>query len=315
MQWVPFWPPDASVTAQSVDMLTIGELALVAVILCFVFGLMLVFGLRYRRGSRADRSHLVEKTWHWEIGWTVGSLAAFLALFVWGANMYIWLFKPSPADLEIYVVAKQWMWKAEHPGGQREINELHVPLGKSVRLLLTSQDVVHSFFVPAFRVKHDVLPGQYETFWFKPTETGRFRLVCTQYCGTEHAHMGGDIVVMPQAEYAHWLTTQGVHESLAQQGEALFRKYGCSGCHDPHSTVHAPSLVGLYGSIVHLQSGETTIADERYLRDCILLGASRIVPAGYPPVMPAFAGQLGEDDLIKLIAYIQSLAQMQRASR
>ena len=314
MQWVPFWPRDASVTAQSIDRIFIGELALVLVILAFVFGLMIVFGLRYRHGSRANRSGLVKKTWRWEIGWTVGSLAAFLALFVWGANMYVWLYDPPRADLEIYVVAKQWMWKAQHPGGQREINELHVPLGETVRLLLTSQDVIHSFFVPAFRVKHDVLPGQYEAFWFKATELGRFRLECTQYCGTEHANMGGDIVVMPPADYARWLSRQGEHESLAQQGEALFRKYGCSGCHGTNSTVHAPSLAGVYGGLVHLEGGDTVRADERYIRDSILLPRSQIV-AGYPPVMPSFAGQIGEDDLVKLVAYIQSLSPIDGASQ
>ena len=315
MQWLPFWPRVASNTAASVDKIFIGELALSAVILCFVFGMMIVFGVRYRKNSTADRSDLVKKTWHWEIAWTTGSLAVFLALFVWGANMYVWLYEPPHrADLEIYVVAKQWMWKVEHPGGQREINEVHLPVGKTVRLLLTSEDVVHDFFVPAFRVKHDVLPGQYESFWFKPTETGRFRLECAQYCGTQHAHMIGDIVVETAAQYAQWLSAQGVHESLAQQGEKLFRSYGCSGCHGANSTVHAPSLTGLYRRVVHLQNGGVTTADERYLRDCILLGASRIEVAGYPPIMPAFAGQIGEDDLMKLVAYIQSLSRQQQAS-
>jgi cytochrome c oxidase subunit 2 len=312
-QWLPFWPRDAAVTASRIDTLVIAELAIVALILCFVFGLMIVFGLRYRRGSSADRTHLVRKTWHWEIGWTAGSLAGFLALFVWGANLYVWLYQPPRGDLEIYVVGKQWMWKLQHPGGQREINELHVPVNKTVRLLLASQDVIHSFFVPAFRVKHDVVPGQYQTFWFKATETGRFKLQCTQYCGTQHAHMVGDIVVMSDADYTRWLGTQGVHESLAQQGEALFRRYGCSGCHGANSTVHAPSLVGVYGSIVHLQDGSAVIADERYIRDSILLPRSQIV-AGFPPVMPSFAGQIGEDDLMKLVAYIQSLSRGQEAS-
>jgi cytochrome c oxidase subunit II len=313
-RWLPFWPRDASVTAQSIDTLFIGELILVCLILCLVFGLMIVFCLRYRRGSAADRSDLVKKTWRFEIGWTTASLAVFLALFVWGANMYLWLYQPPHADLEIYIVAKQWMWKVQHPGGQREIDALHVPVGKTVRLLLTSQDVVHSFFIPAFRVKHDVLPGQYATFWFKPTETGHFRLECTQYCGTQHAHMIGEVVVDTPAQYARWLSDNGESQSLAQQGEALFRSFGCSGCHGANSTVHAPSLTGLYGRVVHLQNGATAIADESYIRDCILQGAGRIVVAGYPPVMPAFAGQIGEDDLMKLVAYIQSLSRQQEAS-
>lgn len=307
MQWVPFWPRDASITGQVVDTIYIGELALAFLILVAVYGLMFVFCTRYWRGRPADRSGQVKKTWYWEIGWTSATLAAFFALFVWGANAYVYLYQPPPADLEIYVVAKQWMWKTQHPGGQREIDELHVPLGKTVRLLLTSEDVIHSFFVPAFRVKHDVLPGQYVTLWFRTTETGEFRLQCSEYCGSQHAHMDGSIIVMPPAAYARWLTEQGVHESLAQQGEALFRKYGCSGCHGANSTVHAPSLAGVYGSLVHLEGGATSVADERYIRDSILLPRSQIV-AGYAPVMPSFAGQIGEDDLIKLVAYIQSLS-------
>jgi cytochrome c oxidase subunit 2 len=205
------------------------------------------------------------------------------------------------------------MWKTQHPGGQREIDELHVPVGKPVRLVLASEDVIHSFYIPAFRVKHDVVPGQYETFWFKATETGEFRLQCAEFCGTQHAHMGGRIVVMPVAGYARWLTDQGVHESLARQGEALFRKYGCSGCHGANSAVHAPSLAGLYGSVVQLGGGATAVADERYIRDSILLPRSQIV-AGYAPIMPSFAGQIGEDDLVALVAYIQSLSRQPGAS-
>jgi cytochrome c oxidase subunit 2 len=216
--------------------------------------------------------------------------------------------------MQIFIVGKQWMWKAQHPGGQREINELHVPLGQTVRLVLTSQDVIHSFYIPAFRLKHDVVPGQYETFWFKATEPGEFRLQCAEYCGTQHAHMGGKVVVMRPAEYAQWLTNQGSSETLAQQGEALFRKYGCSGCHGANSTVHAPSLAGVYGSLVHLEGGATVVADDRYIRDSILLPRSQIV-AGYPPIMPSFAGQIGEDDLLKLVAYIQSLARIEGAQR
>jgi cytochrome c oxidase subunit II len=315
MQWLPFWPRAASNTAVSVDRFFIGELALSLVILAFVFGMMIVFGVRYRRGSSADRGNRVKKTWHWEIGWTVGSLAVFLVLFVWGANAYVWLYEPPRhPDLEIDVVAKQWMWKMEHSGGQREIDELHLPVGKTVRLLMTSEDVIHSFFVPAFRVKHDVLPGQYETLWFRPTETGRFRIECAQYCGTYHAQMTGYVVVESPGDYAHWLTTQGVHGSLAEQGEALFRSLGCSGCHGTNSTVHAPPLAGIFGRTVHLADGTARKVDESYLRDCILLGGAHIDVAGYPPIMPAFAGKVGEDDILKLIAYIQSLSSEARAS-
>jgi cytochrome c oxidase subunit 2 len=268
--------------------------------------MMLTFCVRYRAGSTVSRADRVQKTWHWEIGWTTATFVMFLVLFVWGASVYIWLFKSPPGDIEIYVVAKQWMWKLQHPGGQREIDALHIPVDKTIRLVMASQDVIHSFFVPAFRIKHDVVPGTYETIWFKATKTGTYTFECAQYCGTQHATMKGEVVVMTPPEYARWLTEQGVNQSLAQQGEALFRQHGCSGCHGANSTVHAPDLVGLYGSLVHLQDGSTVRADERYIRDSILMPKSQIV-VGYPPIMPDFSGQLSEEELFKLVAYIQSL--------
>ena len=305
--WIPFWPRTAAVNGEVVNALYIAELAVCGLILMTVVGLMFSFCVRYRAGSTASRANLTEKTWHWEIGWTTATLVLLLIGFVWGAAVYIWLYKSPLGDLEVYVVGKQWMWKMEHPGGQREIDALHVPVDKTVRLLLASQDVIHSFFIPAFRIKHDAVPGQYETVWFKATKPGTYLIECSEFCGTEHAHMKGEVVVMEPAAFALWLRDQGVRESLAQEGEALFREHGCSGCHGENSTVHAPSLVGVYGGIVHLQDGSAVRADERYLRDCILLPRTFTV-AGYPPVMPDFSGQLGEDDLVKLIAYIKSLA-------
>ena len=306
MAWLPFWPASASVTADAVDRIFLAELALVFLILIFVFGMMLLFAIRYRCGSPAPRQ-APRKSWRWEIGWTSLTLVAFLVLFAWGAHGYVYLYQPPRADLEIYVVGKQWMWKVQHPGGQREIDALHVPLGKTVRLVLGSEDVIHSFYIPAFRVKHDVVPGSFEVFWFKPDRLGTYRIECAEYCGTGHADMTGEVTVMRPADYAQWLTDQGVNPSLAESGAALFRKYGCSGCHDPGGTVHAPSLHGVYGSLVHLQGGETVLADERYIRDCILEPHLRI-PAGYAPIMPSFAGQISEEDLMQLLAYIQSLA-------
>jgi cytochrome c oxidase subunit II len=306
-RWIPFWPNTAAVNGVVVNNLFIAELAICLLILLLVFGLLLAFSLRYRRGSTASRANPVQKSWHWEIGWTAGSLVAFLVLFVWGAAIYIWLYQSPPGDIEIYVVGKQWMWKMQHPGGQREIDTLHVPLGKTIRLVLASQDVIHSFFIPDFRVKRDVVPGTFQTVWFKAIKTGRFAIECSEFCGDEHAHMRGEVVVMEPPAYAQWLSAQGVHQPLAEQGEGLFRKYGCSGCHGANSTVHAPSLQGLYGSLVHLQDGSTVVADEKYIRDSILVPRTFTV-AGYPPVMPSFAGQIGEDDLLKLIAYIQSLS-------
>jgi cytochrome c oxidase subunit 2 len=264
--------------------------------------------VRWRRDSLAARTAVGSKSWRMEIGWTSATLAGFFVLFAFGANAYLFLYRPpAHADLDLYVVGKQWMWKIQHPGGQREIDAIHVPVNRTVRIVLASQDVIHSLFLPEFRLKHDAVPGQFETFWFRPTRTGTFQLECSEFCGTEHAHMIGSVTVMTEADYARWLRDQGVAESLSQHGAAVFRSNGCSGCHGTNSTVHAPSLAGLYGSIVHLNDGRAMRADERYIRDCILLPEHERV-AGYPPVMPSFAGQLSEEDLIAILAYIKSLS-------
>ncbi len=313
-RWIPFWPDTAAVNAIAVNNIYIAELALSGLITLTVVVMLLTFSIRYRRGSTASRANLVQKTWHFEIGWTTATLGLFLILFVYGASMYIWLFNPPPADEEVYVVGKRWMWKVEHPGGQREIDALHVPIDKTIRVVLASEDVIHSFFVPAFRIKHDVVPGALETIWFKANKTGTFRLACTQFCGLQHATMAGEVVVMSGPDYARWLGEQGVHESLAEQGSDLFRAHGCSGCHSENSTVHAPLLDGLYGTFVHLQDGSVRFADEAYIRDCIVNPRSFTV-AGYPPVMPNYSGQLGEDDLLKLIAYIKSIGSKRESGR
>src|SRR3954451_19470224 len=243
--WMPLWPATAAESGQVVNALFVAELVLSVVIVLTVAALMLNFVVRYHHGSGASRAHRVRATWRYEIAWTSATLVAFLVLFVFGAHYYIWLYKSPPADIEVFVVGKQWMWKVQHPGGQREIDEVHVPVGKTVRLVLASEDVIHSFFIPAFRIKRDAVPGTYETVWFRATKPGVYKLECSEFCGTEHYKMRGDIVVMEPAAYAEWLTTRGVHESLAQQGASLFRQYGCSGCNFPRSDVHAPSLVGL----------------------------------------------------------------------
>jgi cytochrome c oxidase subunit 2 len=306
--WLPFWPRSAALSAHIIDSINIAEFALIGLILLFVFGMMFVFCVRFRHGSSVRRADPGEKSWRFEIGWTSATLAAFFVLFVFGANAYLRLYEPpAHTDLELYVVGKQWMWEIQHPGGQREIDGMHVPIGRTVRVVLASEDVIHSFFIPAFRLKRDVVPGQFETFWFEATRLGSYRLECSEFCGTEHAHMTGTVTVITPAAYAHWLQDQGVSESLAEQGRAVARRYGCTGCHSSGSTIHAPSFAGLYGSVVHLTDGRVMHADERYIRDCILIPQTQRV-AGYPPVMPSFAGQLSEEDLMRLLAYIQSRA-------
>jgi cytochrome c oxidase subunit 2 len=212
-----------------------------------------------------------------------------------------------PRDaLPVYVVAKQWMWKAQHLTGQREINELHVPLGRTIRLIMSSQDVIHSFFMPAFRIKRDVVPGAMAELSFRPERAGVFHLFCAEYCGTDHARMRGRIVVMDQQQFETWLARQDVGGTLAAQGAALYRQLGCGGCHGAGSTVRAPSLEGLYGKSVPLSDGTIAVADEAYLRDAILKPRTRVV-AGYQPLMPSYEGKISEDELIPLVAYLKSL--------
>jgi cytochrome c oxidase subunit 2 len=302
-----FWLPGATRYGHAVDVLFAGLIAVSLFVTLLLFTLMLRFIVRYREGSDADRNHRIKKSWHWEVGWTTTTLVAFLGLFVWGTKLYLDLANTPGDALTIYVVAKQWMWKVQHPGGQREIDELHIPVGRHIRLVATSQDVIHSFFIPAFRVKHDVLPGRYQQLQFTPEKTGVYHLFCSEFCGTDHSRMTGRIVVLTPQDFETWLTQNTVDTSLAARGESVFRDLGCSGCHGNSSTVRAPALEGLYGRPVPLQDGSTTAADERYIRDSILRPRSQVA-AGFPPVMPSFAGKISEDDLIAVIAYIKSLA-------
>jgi cytochrome c oxidase subunit 2 len=311
MPGLPFLPATASSYAVEINRLYAGLLGTAAAVLLLVFSLMILFCVRYRRFSPAERPPVGEKSWNWEVIWTGASFIVFLCLFFWGADLFLRIRHPPADASEIHVVGQQWMWKIQHPGGQREIDTLHLAVDRPVRLVMTSQDVIHDFYVPAFRVKQDVLPGRYQNLWFTPTETGRFRLLCAQFCGTEHAHMGGEVVVMQPAAFADWLEAERPGSGLVEEGAALFRQYGCSGCHGPRSTVHAPLLEGLYGRPTPLQDGSIVVADDAYLRDKILQ-PKRQVAAGYPAIMPSFAGQIGEEDLMRLIAYIKSLGAVGR---
>jgi len=300
--------PEASSLAERVDHIFYGLLTLSALTLLFVFTLVAVLAVRYRRGSAARRGPLPEiVNREFEIGWTSITLFAFLFLFWWAASADLRSLA-APADaLEIHVVAKQWMWKTQHPNGAREIDALHVPLDKPVRLLMTSQDVIHSFFVPAFRVKQDVLPGRDTEIWFQPTRTGVFPLLCTEYCGTDHSMMRGRIVVMRQQDYAEWLTQQPEGDDLAHEGARLFVARGCSGCHAQSSSVHAPKLADLYGRTVQLSDGRQVKADDGYIRDS-MLQPKRDIVAGFEPIMPSYAGLLDDGEVQSLTAYIRSLA-------
>jgi cytochrome c oxidase subunit II len=296
--------PAASLQAGRTDSIFLTMLLLcgtVATVLCF---LVVFFAVRYRRGTAVDRTPPRELRGI-EIAWTVAPLLIFFGVFGWAARDFITLADPPADGLPITVVAKQWMWKLQQRNGRREINELHVPLGEPVVVTMTSEDVIHSFFIPAFRIKQDVVPGRYTRLWFTATQLGEFPLFCSEYCGSEHSQMTGRVVVMSPADYGRWLASGPAQPSTAQYGFALFRQLGCSGCHDARSTIHAPLLDGVYGRAVHLQDGRTIIADANYLRDSILVPAKDVV-AGFAPVMPSYAGQVSEEDIQALIAYLQS---------
>jgi cytochrome c oxidase subunit 2 len=273
-----------------------------------VFALVLVLAIRYRRGSAAKRGPLPEiVTREFEIGWTSATLFLFAFLFWWAASADLGSLAAPAGALEIHVVAKQWMWKTQHPNGAREIDALHIPVDKPVRLVMTSQDVIHSFFVPAFRVKQDVVPGREAEIWFQATKTGVFPLLCAEYCGTDHSMMRGRIIVMRQEDYADWLTKQPEGDDLAHVGAKLFVSRGCSGCHADASKVHAPKLAGLYGRGVQLSDGRQIKADDGYIRDSILQ-PKRDITAGFEPIMPSYAGLLDDGEIQSLTAYIRSLA-------
>ena len=310
MNGMALLPVQASSNAATVDALFWTMFGLCAFVATCVFVVMIWYAVRYRVASNASREREPQPqrkrdNRRLEWAWTLTPLALFLGIFVWAADLYADLYDVPPDALQISVVAKQWMWKLQHPGGQREVNELHVPVGRAVRLTMTSQDVIHDFFVPAFRVKHDVLPGRYTTLWFRPTKTGEFHLFCAELCGTDHSMMRGRIVVMQPAEYARWLE-RGDPVGLAARGAADFRQFGCSGCHGDSATVHAPKLQGLFGKPVPLSGGGTVVFDERYIHDSILLPRKEVA-AGYEPIMPSFEGRISEEQILEIVAYLKSL--------
>jgi cytochrome c oxidase subunit 2 len=298
-------PPSASDAAAGVDTLFFALVALTGLVALGIFAVIAVFLVRYRSGSSANRDAPPSRNLALEAAWIGIPLAIFIAIFVWAAYGYSQLYRVPDDALPVYVVAKQWMWKLQHASGRREIDELHVPLGKPIRLVMTSQDVIHSLFLPAFRIKQDVVPGRYTSIHFTPTAAGVYPLLCAEYCGTHHSAMLGRVVVMPAAQFAQWLEAGPQEPGLASRGFALFRQYGCSGCHAAQASVHAPDLDGLLGREVHLSDGRTLRADESYVRDSILL-PQRDVVAGYAPIMPSFAGQISEEDIEAIIHYIRS---------
>ena len=304
---LPFWPDAASTTATRVDALYIFMVMVSAIMTVLIFATLIVFAVRFRKrqGVKAEQ---IEGSQVLEVTWSTIPFAVFLSFFVWGAVLYFQERTPPQDATEVYAVAKQWMWKFEHAGGQREINELHVPVGRDVKMIMTSQDVIHSFFVPAFRIKQDVLPGRYTTAWFHATKPGTYHLFCAEYCGTEHSGMIGWIVVMDPRDYQAWMTTGGGNQAMTDTGEKLFSDLGCVMCHRADTPGRGPNLAGIYNKPVQLEDGRSVIADENYIRESIMEPNAKVVK-GFRPIMPTLQGQISDEQLNELVAYVKSLGQ------
>jgi cytochrome c oxidase subunit 2 len=302
---LPLWPARASAGAANVDALYIFLILLCGFMCLAIFTMIVVFAFRYRRqpGREAEQ---IEGSSALEITWSVVPLGIFMVIFAWGAFIFFQERTPPRDATQVYVVAKQWMWKLEHVEGQREINELHVPVGRDIEMIMTSQDVIHSFYVPAFRIKQDVLPGRYTTAWFRATKPGVYHLFCAEYCGTQHSGMIGQVVVMEPAQYQAWLSGGTSTGSLASNGQSLFQQLGCGTCHRFDTQGRGPNLAGIFGKPVALEDGRTVIADENYIRESILSPSAKVV-SGFKPIMPVFQGLVSEEQLTELVEYVKSL--------
>ncbi|HSP17154.1 MAG TPA: cytochrome c oxidase subunit II [Thermoanaerobaculia bacterium] len=301
----PLWPERASTVAGPVDALYIALIIITGTVSVLIWLVIFYFAIKYRRRPDNELAQEYEPPKALEITWIVIPTIIFFGIFVWGALLYFHEQRVPDNALDVYATGRQWMWKFEHAGGQREINTLHVPVNRPVRITMASEDVIHSLWFPAFRIKADVLPSRYRTMWFQATKTGRFHIFCAEYCGTQHSGMIGWVEVMQPTDYQKWLAG-GTEGSLASQGEKLFQKYACHTCHTSDATGRGPVLLGVFGKTVKLADGRSVVADENYVRESILNPQAKIV-AGFGPVMPTFQGQVNEEDLLKLLAYVRSL--------
>jgi cytochrome c oxidase subunit 2 len=301
----PFFPPEASKMAPEMDALLFFMILVSLIGLTAVFLLIIAFSILYNK-KRHPVAEQIDGSMRLEVMWTVIPLLLFMVMWVWGAWIYLRVYTPPANAMNIYVVGKQWMWKIEHPGGQHEINSLHVPVDRPVQLTMISQDVFHSFSIPAFRIKREVIPGRYTTVWFEATTPGTYHLFCSQYCGTNHAKMGGEVVVQSQEDYKIWLASSTSGASMAQSGERLFASLHCNLCHNAQPTARGPNLANVYGSKLVLSTGSAITVDGAYLRQSILNPSQHGIQ-GYAPIMPTYQGQISEEGVIALIEYIKSL--------
>lgn len=302
----PLFPEQASSLAGDVDALYFFLIAVSGFFAVLISIAIIIFAVKYRRRKDDEVGAVIHGSTALEVAWSVVPLVIVLFIFGWSASVYLAISRPPRGAMDIYVVGKQWMWKIQHPEGRREINELHIPVGRPIRLTMGSEDVIHSFFIPAFRVKADVVPGRFTTLWFQATKPGRYHLFCTEYCGAQHSGMIGWIEAMEPAAFQAWLAGGAAEGTLASSGEKLFQELACSTCHRPDSQGRGPVLDGLFGRTVELQGGGTVVADESYIRESIVNPQARIL-AGYQPMMPTFQGLISEEGLLQLVAYVKSL--------
>jgi cytochrome c oxidase subunit 2 len=303
----PFFPQQASAQAGQVDAIYFFMVAVTAFFSILIATLVVVFAIRYRRRGRDEVGHAIHGSLALELLWTVIPFFIVMVMFVWGAKVFFDLYRPPAGAMEVYVIGKQWMWKVQHMDGQREINELHVPVGRPVKLIMGSEDVLHSYFIPDFRVKADVIPGRYNVMWFTATKAGTYHLFCAEYCGTKHSGMVGSIIALEPPAFREWLSG-GSASSPVAAGEKLFQDLACNTCHMTGSQGRGPILTNLFGNPVQLQGGVTVVADEAYIRESIVNPQAKIV-AGFQPLMPTFQGLVTEEQLLQLIAYVRSLSQ------
>jgi cytochrome c oxidase subunit 2 len=302
----PFFPEEASAQAAQVDQLYFFLVAVAAFFTALIALLVIVFAVKFHRKHDNEVGVPIHGSLALELLWTIIPLGITMVMFVWGAQVFFHLTRPPRGAMEIYVVGKQWMWKVQHQDGAREINELHVPIGRPVKLIMGSEDVIHSFFIPDFRTKADVIPGRYNTMWFTATKPGRYHIFCTQYCGTKHSNMIGWVTAMDPADYQEWLSGGSSGGSMAESGAKLFQDLACASCHLENGQGRGPVLKGAYGHEVKLTTGQTVMMDDAYIRESILQPQAKIV-AGFGPIMPTFQGLVTEEQLLQLIAYVKSL--------
>jgi cytochrome c oxidase subunit 2 len=307
---VPFAPEQASTFAPHVDALYVYLVTLTAFLTLAVSAAIIFFAVKYRRRHPDELPRPIAGSMVLELSWTIIPLMVAMTIFIWGASIYFKAYRAPQQAMEVYVVAKQWMWKFQHQTGQREINELHIPVGARVKLTMTTEDVIHSFYVPAFRIKQDVVPGRYLQTWFQATKPGKYYLFCAEYCGTNHSGMGGYIYVMEEAAYQQWLSGGSGTESAASQGQKLFQQRGCASCHQVEAggqQGRGPTLYGIFGKQQPIEGGTTVTVDESYIRESILNPQAKTA-AGFQNIMPTFQGQLNEEQILQLVAYVRSLA-------